>query len=91
MPALGAEKLLDGVLEPLMGMLARGEVAEVIVVDDVSPDRTAEVARNMGARVLTMPRNGGPGAARNHAAQHAAGDVLWFVDSDVIAWPDGAA
>ena len=91
MPAWGAEKLLPRVLEPLMGMLARGEVAEVIVVDDVSPDRTAEVARNMGARVLTMPRNGGPGAARNHAAQHAVGDVLWFVDSDVIAWPDGAA
>ena len=90
MPAWGAEKLLPRVLDPLMGMLARGEVAEVIVVDDVSPDATAEVARKMGARVLTMPRNGGPGAARNYAAGQALGDILWFVDSDVIAWPDGA-
>jgi GT2 family glycosyltransferase len=90
MPAWGAERLLPRVLDPLMGMLSRGEVAEVIVVDDVSPDRTAEVARDLGARVLTMPRNGGPGAARNYAAQHAVGDFLWFVDSDVVAWPDGA-
>lgn len=90
MPAWGAERLMPRVLAPLMGMLSRGEVAEVIVVDDVSPDRTAEVARGLGARVLTMPKNGGPGAARNFAAEHAVGDVLWFIDSDVIAWPDGA-
>jgi glycosyltransferase involved in cell wall biosynthesis len=91
MPAYNAAHLLPGVLEPLMGMLARGEVSEVIVVDDQSPDATGDVAREMGARVLTTPTNGGPGAARNLAAEQAVGDILWFVDSDVIAWPDGAA
>lgn len=91
MPAYRAEHLLPRVLAPHLAMLARGEIAEVIVVDDQSPDRTAEVARALGARVLTTPRNGGPGLARNLAAEHAAGDVLWFVDSDVIAWEDGAA
>ena len=90
MPAFRAEGLLPKVLEPLMAMLSRGEVAEVIVVDDRSPDATADVARHMGARVLTTPANGGPGVARNLAAQVAIGDVLWFVDSDVVAWPDGA-
>jgi glycosyltransferase involved in cell wall biosynthesis len=90
MPAFRAEALLPGVLEPLMGMLARGEVAEVIVVDDQSPDATAGVARSLGARVLVTPQNGGPGVARNLAAAAAVGEVLWFVDSDVIAWPDGA-
>ncbi|MCB1155695.1 glycosyltransferase family 2 protein, partial [bacterium] len=53
-------------------------------------DRTAEVARGIGARVLTTPQNGGPGLARNMAAQAAVGDILWFVDSDVIAHDDGA-
>ena len=91
MPAYNAAHLLRDVLEPPMGMLARGEVCEVIVVDDQSSDATAEVASAMGARVLTTPMNGGPGAARNLAAQQAVGDILWFVDSDVIAWPDGAA
>ena len=90
MPAFRAEGLLPKVLEPLMAMLSRGEVAEVIVVDDQSPDATAEVARRLGARVLTTPANGGPGVARNLAAQSAVGNVLWFVDSDVVAWPDGA-
>lgn len=90
MPAFRAEALMPRVLKPLMAMQARGEVAEVIVVDDRSPDRTAEVARSLGARVLTTPQNGGPGLARNLAAREATGDVLWFVDSDVIAWDDGA-
>ncbi len=90
MPAFRAERLLPQVLEPLMAMLARGEVAEVIVVDDRSPDGTAEVARRLGAQVLTTVENGGPGVARNLAAKVAVGEVLWFVDSDVIVWPDGA-
>jgi len=90
MPAYRAEALMPRVLAPLMAMLARGEVTEVLVVDDQSPDGTAEVARQLGARVLTTPQNGGPGLARNLAAEHAVGDILWFVDSDVIAWDDGA-
>ena len=90
MPAFRAEALLPRVLPPLLAMQARGEVAEVIVVDDRSPDRTAEVARGMGARVIVLPANGGPGVARNLAAEKASGDVLWFVDSDVVAHDDAA-
>ncbi|TMV07026.1 glycosyltransferase family 2 protein [Ruegeria sediminis] len=89
MPAYKAEHLLPRVLPPLIGMLQSGKVQEVLVVDDQSPDETASLAKQMGATVLTTPVNGGPGAARNLAAEHAKGDVLWFVDSDVIAWPDG--
>ena len=91
MPAFRAEALLPRVLAPLLAMKDRCEVSEVIVVDDRSPDRTAEVARALGARGLTTPQNGGPGLARNLAAREATGDILWFVDSDVIAWDDGAA
>lgn len=90
MPAYKAEHLLPRVLPPLLEMLTAGDVTEVLVVDDQSPDGTADLARKMGATVLTTPVNGGPGAARNLAAEHATGDILWFVDSDVIAHPDGA-
>lgn len=89
MPAFKAETLLPKVLPPLIAMLDEGRVSEVLVVDDRSPDNTAGLAREIGATVLSTPQNGGPGAARNLAAQHATGDILWFVDSDVIAWPDG--
>lgn len=90
-PAFRAAALLPRVLEPLLAMREAGEVAEVIVVDDRSPDDTAEVARRLGARVLVAPVNGGPGAARNLAAREARGGILWFVDSDVVAAPGGAA
>lgn len=91
MPAYNAAPLLPQVLAPLMAMLRAGEIAEVLVVDDRSTDDTAAVAAALGARVLVMARNGGPGAARNFAAGHAAGEILWLVDSDVVAHPGGAA
>jgi len=58
--------------------------AELIVVDDASTDGTADVAREAGACVLRLARNGGPGAARNHGVAHAGGDVILFVDADVV-------
>ena len=89
MPAYNAEHLLPRVLPPLIRMLDAGEVSEVLVVDDQSSDGTADLARKMGATVMSTPVNGGPGAARNLAAERAKGDILWFVDSDVIAHDDG--
>lgn len=90
MPAYNAAHLLPRVLPPVLKMLEDGEVSEVLVVDDRSTDNTAELAQDMGARVMITPANGGPGVARNLAAKQAVGDILWFVDSDVIAWPGGA-
>lgn len=91
MPAYNAAHLLPLVLAPLIDMLRAGEIAEILVVDDRSTDETAAVAAALGARVLVMPKNGGPGAARNFAADHAVGDILWLVDSDVVAHPGGPA
>lgn len=61
--------------------------AELIVVDDASTDGTPDVARAGGARVFRLPRNSGPGAARNHGAERAEGSVLLFVDADVVIAP----
>ncbi len=91
MPAYNAAHYMPLVLAPLIEMLHAGEVLEVLVVDDQSTDDTVAVAEKLGATVLINPVNGGPGAARNLAAQQAKGDILWFVDSDVIAWPGGPA
>ncbi len=61
---------------------------EIIVVDDASTDETPAVAASMGVRVLKLERNSGPGAARNFGAHHALGDILFFVDADVVLAPD---
>jgi len=65
--------------------------AELIVVDDASTDGTPDVAKAAGATVLRLARNGGPGAARNHGVAHAAGEVILFVDADVVVAPDAVA
>ena len=55
---------------------------ELIVVDDASTDDTAQVATELGARVLRRQERGGPGRARNQGAQVARGQYLFFVDAD---------
>lgn len=61
---------------------------EVIVVDDRSTDDAAQVAAAMGVKVLRTEVNGGPSAARNLGAEHAAGDILLFLDSHIALDPD---
>jgi glycosyltransferase involved in cell wall biosynthesis len=62
---------------------------ELIVVDDASEDDVSSTAANLGARVFRLARNAGPAAARNHGARHARGQILFFVDADVVV-PDDA-
>lgn len=61
---------------------------EIIVVDDASTDDSAAVARASGARVVSLSRQHGPGGARNQGASVARGEILFFVDADVVVHPD---
>lgn len=63
---------------------------EVIVVDDGSTDRTAGVARRLGARVVPRPPTGAA-AARNAGARAAKGDIFVFVDPDCVPRVDWLA
>jgi GT2 family glycosyltransferase len=58
---------------------------EIIVADDGSTDGAAQAAcRARGIERLELPRNSGPAAARNRGAERARGNVLLFVDADVV-------
>jgi GT2 family glycosyltransferase len=89
-PAYNAAATLPACLAPLLAMRAAGEIAEIVVVDDGSTDATATVAADLGARVVPSGGRLGPGGARNVAAAGACGDVLWFVDADVVVHADAA-
>ena len=90
-PMYNAERLIERCLDPLLQMRERGEILEIIVVDDGSTDRSAELVRRRAAiHFVAMAAQGGPGAARNLGARVAAGTHLWFVDSDVVVAADAA-
>jgi glycosyltransferase involved in cell wall biosynthesis len=84
-PAYNAERTIGRVLEALAAQDA--PVDEVIVVDDGSTDTTAEIAASHGASVLRTDGSGFAGGARNAGWDVAKGDVVVFLDSDVVPAP----
>jgi len=60
---------------------------EVIVVDDASSDRSAVVAEEAEVRVVRLAQNRGVSASRNVGAREGAGEILVFVDSDIVPEP----
>jgi glycosyltransferase involved in cell wall biosynthesis len=61
---------------------------ECIVVDDGSTDKTAEVAQAFPAKVLKLSASHGPAYARNEGAAAASGEILFFIDADIVIYPD---
>jgi len=83
-PAHNEEALLAKTLRTLTtSATAIGEAYEIVVVNDGSTDRTVEIARDHGARVVSVNVRQ-IGAARNAGARAASGDRLVFVDADTL-------
>lgn len=57
---------------------------EVIVVDDGSIDKTCEIAEEFSAKVVRLDENRGAAIARNRGAELARGEILLFLDADVL-------
>lgn len=86
MPAYKAEATLGACLDALFA--AGFMPSEIIVVDDGSPDETVRVARAKGIEPIQPGRNQGAARARNAGVTASTGDVLFFVDADVIVHND---
>src|ERR1051325_1987821 len=90
-PAYNEEKYLPRLLDSIAAARANysggADQIEVIVADNDSTDRTAEVAVTRGAQVIHVAKRR-IAAARNGAARAAHGEILCFIDADSAIHPD---
>ena len=85
-PARNAAAALPDCLQSVAASAYRH--LEVIVVSDASSDATDEVAGARGVRVVRIETPCGAAYARNVGASVSGGEVLFFVDADVVLNPD---
>ncbi|RLD14378.1 MAG: glycosyltransferase family 2 protein [Caldiserica bacterium] len=80
-PAFNEEKTIGEVVET-----ARNNpfVDEVIVVNDASTDRTPIIAKKKGAKVINFNQNKGKGWAYYEGVKASEGDIIVFLDADLI-------
>jgi len=83
-PVRNGEHWIDGCLSSIV----RGSPAEIVVVDGLSTDRTVQIARGHGARVIS-DEGRGVAAARHMGAEIARTRYVALIDVDVVLH-DGA-
>jgi len=81
-PTLNEEKYLPFLLEEIKKQNFDGY--EIIVADGGSEDKTTEIARNYGCKIVT---GGSPAKGRNEGAKIAQGKIFLFMDADNIFLP----
>ncbi len=72
------ERCLDALIESSWSSF------EIIVVDDCSTDDTVTIAQQKRITILQLSGRSGASVARNFGAQHARGNILLFIDSDIL-------
>jgi glycosyltransferase involved in cell wall biosynthesis len=87
-PAYNADQWIAETVQSAIGQTWPRK--EIIVVDDGSSDRTAEVARRFISKKVAVvsTENQGAAAARNYGLQLSQGDYIQWLDADDLLAPD---
>jgi peptidoglycan-N-acetylglucosamine deacetylase len=90
-PAYNEEAVIAKTVQALLGSTISGRL-RIIVIDDGSSDRTAEVVRTQFAHAdnvqFCSKPNGGKAAALNYGIQQTNAEVIVCIDGDTILLPD---
>lgn len=81
-PTYNAAKFMPALLDSIFKQSV--EDMEVLIVDDCSTDNTVEIAQKYPVKVIRLEINSGPAKARNIGVKAAKGDIIFFLDADVI-------
>jgi glycosyltransferase involved in cell wall biosynthesis len=83
LPALNEEVTVAKVIDeiPREALKERGYRVDVVVVDNNSTDRTAQIAREKGVQVISEPRRG-KGRAMRTALRKVKADYVFMLDAD---------
>ncbi len=79
-PAFNEEKII---MDTIKSLLSLPHISEIVVVDDASQDKTAQVARAAGAKVHRLNTNLGKGEALNQGFPLTSGEVVLLLDADL--------
>jgi glycosyltransferase involved in cell wall biosynthesis len=85
-PALNEEKYIEQCLSSLSAQSYPTNLYEIIVVDNGSTDRTSEIARGFGVK-LVYEAERSVSLARHRGAQEASGEIIAGTDADAVAPP----
>jgi cellulose synthase/poly-beta-1,6-N-acetylglucosamine synthase-like glycosyltransferase len=80
-PAFNEEFTVTNVLQTV---IASQLANEIIMVNDGSTDSTGKIAEQVGIKVIHLSQNKGKGNALSVGLKHASGDVVLFLDADLI-------
>lgn len=83
-PVYNREQDLHDVLESIYVQKKIKYEFEVVVFDDCSTDKTAEVAKGFPCKVISADKQVGPAVGRNIAVNNSDGEYIFFLDSDTI-------
>lgn len=81
--AYNEEKGISKCIENLKNLDFPKENYEIVVVDNASTDKTSEIAKSLGARVV-LEKEKGIAHARQKGSEEARGEIIAFTDADTI-------
>ncbi|AZR74910.1 hypothetical protein BBF96_11420 [Anoxybacter fermentans] len=84
-PTYNRKAILEKTLKAITDQSVPNEIYEVIVIDDGSTDGTKEMVKKFNHRIRYIyQENKGRAAARNHGIRIARGEIIIFIDSDIV-------